>query len=334
MAQEIPKAYEPQEIEERWAKAWFDEKLFRAENSGTPDAPSAQQPRFSIALPPPNVTGSIHIGHMLEHTQIDMLVRWHRMRGERTLWLPGMDHAGIATQFVVERMLDKEGIKRQELGREEFEKRVWKWKAESGGQIKQQMIRLGASCDWTREKFTLEPALYRAVLEAFLRLYKEGLIYRGRYIVNWCPRCQTAISDLEVVHNERIGNLWYLRYPVVGSKGAAQEYLVVATTRPETMLGDTAVAVHPDDERYQRFIGKSVMLPLMNREIPVIADTYVDREFGTGVVKITPAHDPNDFEVGKHHNLPEIDVMTNDAHMNEAAGKYAGLERFVARGRG
>ncbi len=324
MPREIPKAYEPQEIEERWAKAWFDEKLFRAENSGDGSGRT-----FSIALPPPNVTGSIHIGHMLEHTQIDMLVRWHRMRGERTLWLPGMDHAGIATQFVVERMLAKEGIKRQDLGREEFERRVWKWKAESGGVIKEQMIRLGASCDWTRERFTLEPALYRAVLEAFLRLYRDGLIYRGRYMVNWCPRCLTAISDLEVVHNERVGNLWYIRYPVAGTK----EHLVVATTRPETMLGDTAVAVHPDDERYQHLIGKKVLLPLMNREIPIIADSSVDREFGTGAVKITPAHDPNDFEMGKRHNLPQIDVMTDDAHMNEAAGPYAGLERFVARAR-
>ena len=324
MPREIPKAYEPQEIEARWAKAWFEENLFRAENSGAADGP-----RFSIALPPPNVTGSIHMGHMLEHTQIDMLVRWHRMRGERTLWLPGMDHAGIATQFVVERMLAKEGIKRQDLGREEFERRVWQWKAESGGVIKGQMIRLGASCDWTREKFTLEPALYRAVLEAFLRLYREGLIYRGRYMVNWCPRCQTAISDLEVVHNERTGQLWYIRYPLVGADG----HLIAATTRPETMLGDTALAVHPDDDRYKHLIGKKVMLPLMNREIPIITDTYVDREFGTGVVKITPAHDPNDFEVGKRHNLAEIDVMTDDAHMSEAAGKYAGLERFIARAR-
>ncbi len=330
MPREIPKAYEPQEIEERWAKAWYEEKLFRAENSGDPNVPGDQQPRFSIVLPPPNVTGSIHIGHMLEHTLIDMVVRWHRMRGERTLWLPGMDHAGIATQFVVERMLAKEGIQRKELGRGEFERRVWKWKAESGGVIKQQMIRLGASCDWTRERFTLEPGLYRAVLEAFLRLYREGLIYRGRYMVNWCPRCQTAISDLEVVHNERTGNLWFIRYPVAGSP---QEYLVVATTRPETMLGDTAVAVHPEDERYRHLVGKKVLLPLMNREIPIIADAYVDREFGTGVVKITPAHDPNDFEVGKRHGLAEIDVMTDDAHMNEAAGKYAGLERFVARAR-
>jgi valyl-tRNA synthetase len=324
MPREIPKAYEPREIEERWAKVWFDEKLFRAENSGDDGGRT-----FSIALPPPNVTGSIHIGHMLEHTQIDMLVRWHRMRGERTLWLPGMDHAGIATQFVVERMLAKEGIKRQDLGREEFERRVWKWKAESGGVIKDQMIRLGASCDWTRERFTLEPALYRAVLEAFLRLYRDGLIYRGRYMVNWCPRCLTAISDLEVVHNERTGSLWYIRYPVAGTK----EHVVVATTRPETMLGDTAVAVHPDDERYQHLIGKKVLLPLANREIPIIADATVDREFGTGAVKITPAHDPNDFETGKRHNLPQVDVMTDDAHMNEAAGPYAGLERFVARAR-
>jgi valyl-tRNA synthetase len=327
MPREIPKAYEPQEIEERWAKSWFDEKLFRAENCGN-------GPAFSIALPPPNVTGSIHIGHMLEHTQIDMLVRWRRMQGRRTLWLPGMDHAGIATQFVVERQLAKDKITRQELGREEFERRVWKWKVESGGVIKDQMIRLGTSCDWTRERFTLEPALYRSVLEAFLRLYREGLIYRGRYMVNWCPRCQTAISDLEVVHNERTGQLWFIRYPVVGTAaGAPKECLVVATTRPETMLGDTALAVNPDDERYQRFVGKSAMVPLMNREIPVIADSYVDREFGTGVVKITPAHDPNDFEVGKRHNLAEIDVMTNDAHMSAAAGKYAGLDRFVARAR-
>ena len=320
---EIPKAYEPQEIEERWAKAWFEEKLFRAENSG-------DGPAFSIALPPPNITGSIHIGHMLEHTQIDMLVRWHRMRGHRTLWLPGMDHAGIGTQFVVERELAKEGIRRQDLGREEFERRVWKWKEQSGGAIKGQMIRLGASCDWTREKFTLEPALYRAVIEEFLRFYHDGLIYRARYMVNWCPRCQTALSDLEVVHVEKPGKLWHLKYPVAGSPG---EFLVVATTRPETMLGDTAVAVHPDDERYAKLVGRSVMLPLMNREIPVIADTYVEREFGTGVVKITPAHDPNDFEVGKRHNLPQIDVMTDDGHMSDEAGPYKGLDRFEARAR-
>ncbi|HWG58763.1 MAG TPA: valine--tRNA ligase [Candidatus Acidoferrales bacterium] len=322
MAREIPKAYEPQEIEERWANAWFQEQLFRAENS-------ADGPRFSITLPPPNITGSIHIGHMLEHTQIDMLVRWRRMSGCRTLWLPGMDHAGIATQYVVERQLAKEHLRRQDLGREEFERRVWQWKAESGGTIKQQMIRLGASCDWTRERFTLEPALYRAVLHAFLRLYREGLIYRGRYMVNWCPRCQTAISDLEVVHAERPGKLWHLRYPIAGS----QEHIIVATTRPETMLGDTAVAVHPGDERYTRLVGRKVLLPLMDREIPIIADDYVDREFGSGAVKITPAHDPNDFEMGRRHGLDEIDVMTPDGRMNTAAGKYAGLDRFEARKR-
>jgi len=369
MPREIPKAYEPREIEERWARTWFDEKLFRAEGSN-PDAESV----FSIALPPPNVTGSIHIGHMLEHTQIDMLVRWHRMLGDRTLWLPGMDHAGIATQFVVERMLAKEGIRRQDLGREEFERRVWKWKEESGGLIKEQMIRLGASCDWTRERFTLEPALYRAVLEAFLRLYREELIYRGRYMVNWCPRCLTAISDLEVVHHERTGQIWYIRYPIISRQGTAElvpnlaegavssqlrdgsrqgttlvvpsahlsrgasapevgKFLVVATTRPETMLGDTAVAVHPEDDRYKHLVGQKVLLPLMNREIPIIADSYVDREFGTGVVKITPAHDPNDFEVARRHQLREIEVIGEDAHMTEAAGPYTGLDRFVARAR-
>ena len=322
MTFEIPKAYEPQEIERRWAQAWFEGKLFRAE--ATP-----ADRIFSIALPPPNVTGSIHIGHMLEHTQIDILVRWHRMRGDRTLWLPGMDHAGIATQFVVERELAKEGLTRQQLGREEFERRVWHWKAQSGGKIKAQMIRLGASCDWTRERFTLEPALYRAVLEAFLRLYREGLIYRDRYVVNWCPRCQTAISDLEVKHEERIGKLWYIRYPVIG----ADRCVTIATTRPETMLGDVAVAVHPDDERYRALVGKKLLLPLVGREIPVIADAYVDREFGTGALKITPAHDANDFEVAKRHHLPEIDVMTETAHINANGGKYEGLDRYAARKR-
>jgi valyl-tRNA synthetase len=319
---EFPKAYDPRLIEPRWAKFWVDEQLFRAD----PDAPGTV---FSIVIPPPNVTGSIHIGHMLEHTQIDALTRWHRMRGFRTLWLPGMDHAGIATQVMVERELSKEHLKREQIGREEFERRVWEWKAQSGGTIKRQMIRLGASCDWSREKFTLDPPLYRAVLEAFLRLYHEGLIYRGRYIVNWCPRCMTALSDLEVVHQERSGHLWHIRYPVVGSA----ESLIVATTRPETMLGDTAVAVHPDDERYRHLVGKNVMLPLMQREIPIIADAYVDREFGTGAVKVTPAHDPNDFEMGRRHALLQIDVMTGDGKMNTAAGSYAGLDRFDARKR-
>jgi valyl-tRNA synthetase len=320
MSHDFPKAYEPQAIERRWAQRWFEERLF------TVDA-AAPGEVFSIVIPPPNVTGSIHIGHMLEHTQIDILVRWQRMRGRKTLWLPGIDHAGIATQVVVERQLAQQGLKREQLGREEFERRVWEWKAQSGGTIKQQMIRLGDSVDWSRERFTLDPPLYRAVMEAFLRLYREGLIYRGRYIVNWCPRCLTALSDLETVHKEQQGHFWYIRYPVVG----ANEFVVVATTRPETMLGDTAVAVHPDDERYRHLIGKKVLLPLMNREIPVIADAYVDREFGTGCLKITPAHDPNDFEVGKRHNLPEVDVLRPDAHMSDVAGAYAGLDRYVAR---
>jgi valyl-tRNA synthetase len=321
-AAEFPKVYEPQLIEPHWAQAWVDEQLFRAD-------PVASEGVFSIVIPPPNVTGYIHIGHMLEHTQIDAITRWHRMRGERTLWLPGMDHAGISTQVVVERELAKQNLTRKALGREEFERRVWEWKAHSGGTIKKQMMRLGDSCDWSREKFTLDPPLYRAVLEAFLRLYQEGLIYRGRYIVNWCPRCQTALSDLETVHEERKGHLWHIRYPVVGSK----ESVVVATTRPETMLGDTAVAVNPEDERYKRLVGKRVSLPLMKREIPVIADAAVDREFGTGAVKVTPAHDPNDFEMGRRHKLPEVDVMTEDGRMNANAGAYVGLDRFEARKR-
>jgi len=322
MTSEFAKAYEPQLIEPRWAQAWLEQRIFEA----GPDSSGAV---FSIVIPPPNVTGFIHIGHMLEHTQIDALTRWHRMRGERTLWLPGMDHAGISTQVVVERELAKQSLTRKALGREEFERRVWEWKAHSGGTIRQQMIRLGDSCDWSREKFTLDPPLYRAVLEAFLRLYKDGLIYRGRYLVNWCPRCQTALSDLETVHEERHGHLWHLRYPVAGSK----EAIIVATTRPETMLGDTAVAVHPEDERYRHLVGKKVLLPLMNREIPVIADAAVDREFGTGAVKVTPAHDPNDFEMGRRHHLLEIDVMTEDGRMSESAGAYAGLDRFDARKR-
>jgi valyl-tRNA synthetase len=324
MSRELPTAYEPQQIEERWAREWVETGLYTAENSGSDSGET-----FCIVIPPPNVTGYIHIGHMLEHTQIDALTRWHRMRGERTLWLPGMDHAGISTQVVVERELAKQNLTRQQIGREEFERRAWEWKAQSGGTIKKQMMRLGDSCDWSREKFTLDPPLYRAVLEAFLRLYREGLIYRGRYIVNWCPRCQTALSDLETVHEDRNGHLWHLRYPVVGS----DEFIVVATTRPETMLGDTAVAVHPDDERYKHLIGKKLRLPLMNREIPVIADAAVEREFGSGAVKVTPAHDPNDFEMGRRHSLPEIDVMTEDAHMNANAGAYAGLDRFEARKR-
>ena len=322
MPREIPKAYEPQLIEHRWAKKWAEENLFRADVN-------APGPVFSIVIPPPNVTGSLHIGHMLDHTEIDILTRWRRMQGYNTLYLPGTDHAGISTQRVVVRQLAAKGINYRDLGREGFEKKVWEWKAESGGTITRQMLQLGESCDWTRERFTLSPELSRAVTEVFVRLYEDGLIYRGHYIVNWCPQCRTAISDLETVHEERQGHLWHVRYPIVGTK----EYVVVATTRPETMLGDTAVAVHPSDPRYQHLIGKMVLLPLMNREIPIVDDFVVDREFGTGAVKVTPAHDPNDFEIGRRHNLPEIDVMTDDAKMSAAAGPYAGLDRFEARKR-
>ncbi|HKF25812.1 MAG TPA: valine--tRNA ligase [Candidatus Acidoferrum sp.] len=320
MAREIAKAYDPQQIEKRWAEFWVRENLFRAD-------PQAPGPVFSIVIPPPNVTGSLHIGHMLDHTEIDILARWHRMRGFNTLYLPGMDHAGISTQRVVVKKLADEGIDYRKLGREEFERRVWQWKADSGGAIIGQMKQIGESCDWTRERFTLSPELSRVVTEVFVRLYEQGLIYRAHYLINWCPNCLTALSDLEVNHEEQDGNLWYIRYPVAGSS----EFVVVATTRPETMLGDTAVAVNPDDERYQHLVGKKLTLPLTNREIPVIADSMVDREFGTGAVKITPAHDPNDFAAGRRHNLPEIDVMTGEGRMNSNAGGYQGLDRFAAR---
>jgi valyl-tRNA synthetase len=320
MAREIAKTYEPQQIEPRWAEFWVREQLFRAD-------PNAPGPVFSIVIPPPNVTGSLHIGHMLDHTEIDILTRWHRMRGYNALYLPGMDHAGISTQRVVVRQLAEQGIDYRTLGREEFERRVWKWKEESGGQITRQMKQIGESCDWSRERFTLSPEYSRVVREVFVRLYEEGLIYRGHYLINWCPSCLTALSDLETVHEDRQGYLWHIRYPVVGTG----EHLTVATTRPETMLGDTAVAVHPEDERHKHLVGKKALLPLMNREIPIIADEMVDPEFGTGAVKITPAHDPNDFEVGRRHGLPEIDVMTDDAKMSAAAGAYAGLDRFEAR---
>lgn len=320
MAREIAKAYEPQQIEPRWAEYWVKEELFKADAS-------APGPVFSIVIPPPNVTGSLHIGHMLEHTEIDILTRWHRMRGYNTLYLPGTDHAGISTQRVVVRQLMDQGIDYHKLGRAEFEKEVWAWKAETGSQITEQMRGIGESCDWSRERFTLSPEMSRVVRKVFVQLYTEGLIYRETRLVNWCPVCLTVLSDLEVNHEDRQGHLWHIRYPVDGTS----ESIVVATTRPETMLGDTAVAVNPDDERYKHLIGKIVILPLLQRRIPIIADEMVDREFGTGAVKITPAHDPNDFEVGKRHGLPEIDVMTDDGHMNVAAGPYAGLERFEAR---
>ncbi|MGD0161362.1 MAG: valine--tRNA ligase [Candidatus Sulfotelmatobacter sp.] len=325
MPHELPKSYEPGAIETRWAEYWIKEKLF-----SVPTPPEGEtRPVFTLLLPPPNVTGRLHMGHMLNQTQMDIIVRWHRMRGFITLWLPGTDHAGIATQMMVERDLAKEGKKRRDLGREKFIARVWEWKKLYGGAILDQMKRLGASVDWDREYFTMDENLSRAVREVFVRLYEEGLIYRGKYIVNWCPRCETAISDLEVKHEDVAGKLWEIRYPVVGTN----EFITVATTRPETMLGDTAIAVNAKDERYTHLHGKHVLLPLMKREIPIITDELAQPEFGTGAVKVTPAHDPNDFEAGKRHNLPQIDVMDEHAHMNANAGAYAGLDRYEARKR-
>ena len=325
MSQELSKAYEPGAIETRWAEYWVKEKLFSAP---TPP-PGETRPVFTLLLPPPNVTGRLHMGHMLNQTQMDIIVRWHRMRGFLTLWLPGTDHAGIATQMMVERQLASEGKRRQDLGREAFIERVWEWKRHYGGAILDQMKRLGASVDWDREYFTMDEGLSRAVREVFVRLYEEGLIYRGKYIVNWCPRCGTAISDLEVKHEEVQGKLYEIRYPVIGT----DEFITVATTRPETMLGDTAVAVNKNDERYKHLHGKKVLLPLMNREIPIITDELANPEFGTGAVKVTPAHDPNDFLAGLRHNLPQIDIIDEQAHMNENAGPYAGLSRYTARER-
>ena len=325
MPLELPKSYEPGAIETRWADYWIKEKLFSVK---TP-APGESRPVFTLLLPPPNVTGRLHMGHMLNQTQMDIIVRWHRMRGFITLWLPGTDHAGIATQMMVERDLAKEGKKRRDLGREKFIERVWEWKNLYGGAILDQMKRLGASVDWDREYFTMDENLSRAVREVFVRLYEQGLIYRGNYIVNWCPWHETAISDLEVKHEEVMGKLWEIRYPVIGTN----EFITVATTRPETMLGDTAIAVNAKDERYTHLQGKHVLLPLMNREIPIITDELAQPEFGTGAVKVTPAHDPNDFQAGLRHHLPQIDVMDERARMNANAGPYAGLDRFEARKR-
>src|SRR5580704_19537489 len=300
---EIEKVYEPGRFEPRWAQWWVESGIYRAEYE-------AGKPTFSLVIPPPNVTGLLHMGHMLEHSEIDVTVRWHRMRGETTLWVPGTDHAGIATEMVVAKQLAAEGIQyRRDLTREQFIERVWQWKAESGGTIKRQMIQIGASCDWSRERFTLDAGLSRAVREVFVSLYEKDLIYRGEYMVNWCPSCNTAISDLESIHEEMAGSLWHIKYPVAG----ADRFLTVATTRPETMLGDTAVAINPRDERYLDLHGRTVKLPLMDREMPIILDEMADPEFGSGVVKITPSHDPNDFEAGKRHNLPRIEVIGRDA---------------------
>jgi valyl-tRNA synthetase len=314
----LDKAYDPHEIETRLYQAWEQAGYFRPGGSG---------PGYCIMIPPPNVTGSLHMGHAFNNTVMDALTRWHRMRGDNTLWQPGTDHAGIATQMVVERQLEREGKSRHDLGREKFIERVWTWKAESGGHIGRQLRRLGSSVDWSRERFTMDEGLSKAVTEVFVRLHDEALIYRGKRLVNWDPVLHTAVSDLEVVSEEEQGSLWHIRYPVKGTK----EFLVVATTRPETMLGDSAVAVHPDDERYQHLVGKQVELPLTGRTIPVIADDYVDKEFGSGCVKITPAHDFNDYEVGKRHRLPLLNIFTPDAKINLPDSPCHGLDRYEAR---
>ena len=343
MPHDLPKAYDPTAIEDHWAAYWVRENLFAqsapetvhpaetASVSAASECPSGKDDAFTILLPPPNVTGRLHMGHMLNQTEMDILTRWRRMSGRLALWVPGTDHAGIATQMMVERQLATEGITRQQMGREKFVERVWEWKRHYGGAILDQMKRLGASVDWQREYFTMDEHLSTAVREAFVRLHEQGLIYRGAYIVNWCPRCQTAISDLEVVHEEQKGHLWEIKYPVVDAAGKETgEFLTVATTRPETMLGDVAVAIHPADERYTHLHGKKLRLPLVGREIPIILDEWVSLDFGTGAVKVTPAHDPNDFALGERHHLPSINVMDDKGHIN-AEGAYAGLDRYVAR---
>jgi len=317
---ELPSSYDPKQTEEKWYRLWEEGNYFHARED------DGKEP-YCIVIPPPNVTGTLHIGHALNNTLQDILIRWQRMMGKSALWMPGMDHAGIATQNVVERLLKEEGKTKDDLGREAFEKRVWQWKEHSGGQIQNQLRRLGCSCDWERERFTLDKGLSRAVHTVFASLYQEGLIYQGYRIINWCPRCETALSDIETEYQELEGHLWHIKYPMAGSK----DFIVVATTRPETMLGDTGVAVNPDDERYKDMVGKMVVLPLMNREIPIFADHFVDREFGTGLVKVTPAHDPNDFEMGKRHGLEEINILDKNGFINENGGPYRGLSRFDAR---
>ncbi len=320
MQKQLDKLYDPAKVEDRLYKFWVDGGYFHAE------VDPKKEP-YTIVIPPPNITGQLHMGHALDETLQDILIRFRRMQGRATLWLPGTDHASIATEAKIVAAMAEEGLTKEDLGREKFLERAWEWKRQYGGRIVEQLKKLGSSCDWDRERFTLDEGCNKAVNEVFIRLYEKGLIYRGERIINWCPTCCTSISDAEVEYEESEGSFWHLRYPITDGSG----YIELATTRPETLLGDTAVAVHPDDERYKALIGKTVTLPLVNREIPVVADTYVEMDFGTGVVKITPAHDPNDFEVGLRHNLEVINVMTDDAHINEKGGKYAGLDRYEAR---
>ena len=321
MSKELEKNYNPSEIEDRLYQKWLDKKYFHAE------VDRSKKP-FTIVMPPPNITGKLHMGHALDNTMQDILIRFKRMQGYEALWVPGTDHASISTEVKVTNALKEEGIDKQELGREGFLKRTWEWKKEYGGTITSQLRKIGSSCDWDRERFTMDEGCSKAVQTVFINLYNKGLIYKGSRIVNWCPVCNTSISDAEVEHEEQAGHFWHINYPVVGEEG---RFVEIATTRPETLLGDSALAVNPKDDRYKDLIGKQVQLPLTDRTIPVIADEYVDMEFGTGVVKITPAHDPNDFEVGKRHNLPEINILNDDATINNLGGKYAGMDRYEAR---
>ena len=326
MSKELAKTYDPRGIEDRLYEKWMEKKYFHAEvdHSRTP---------FTIVIPPPNITGQLHLGHALDNTMQDILIRFKRMQGYNALWQPGTDHASIATEVKIIEKLKEEGIDKQDLGREKFLERAWDWKKKYGGRIISQLKKMGSSCDWDRERFTMDEGCNKAVAEVFVKMHEKGYIYKGSRIINWCPVCNTSISDAEVEYQEQAGHLWHIKYPVMEEDGTPSdtEFLTFATTRPETMLGDTAVAIHPEDERYSHLIGRSVMLPIMNRVIPVVTDNYVDREFGTGVVKITPAHDPNDFEVGKRHDLPIINVMNDDATINENGGAYAGMDRYEAR---
>ena len=320
---ELDKKYNPRDFEDKLYANWCEKGYF------TPKKGSGKPP-FTIVIPPPNVTGQLHLGHALDETLQDIIIRFKRMQGFDALWVPGTDHAGIATQIKIEETLRKEeGLTRYDLGREKFLERVWAWKEQYGSRIISQLKKLGSSCDWTRERFTMDEGCSRAVKEVFVNLYNKGLIYRGHKIINWCPKCATALSDAEVEYEEHEGHFWHIRYPIKDSDG----YVTIATTRPETLLGDTAVAVNPEDERYKDLVGKTLILPLVGREIPVIADDYVDKDFGTGCVKITPAHDPNDFLVGQRHNLEQIRVMNDDATINRFGGKYEGLDRYEARKR-
>ena len=320
MSKELAKTYDPHGIEDRLYEKWLEKKYFHAE------VDENKKP-FTIVIPPPNITGQLHMGHALDNTMQDILIRFKRMQGYNALWQPGTDHASIATEVKIIEKLKEEGIDKADLGREKFLERAWDWKREYGGRIISQLKKLGSSCDWDRERFTMDEGCNKAVTEVFIKMHEKGWIYKGARIINWCPVCNTSISDAEVEYEEQEGHFWHIKYPIVGT----DEFLEFATTRPETMLGDTAIAVNPEDERYTHLVGKMVKLPFVDREIPIIADSYVDKEFGTGVVKITPAHDPNDFQVGQRHNLPLINIMNDDATINENGGKFAGMDRYEAR---